>query len=77
MASGEGTHVELRQTMANAIVVSNSVPMRSGEENKVADTTSTPLPSATDAIVAGVLISVGSHLFVSSLLYAALLSRIE
>lgn len=77
MASGEGKYMETRHDMANTSVISNSVPMRSAEEDKAAGATSTPLTSARDAIVAGVVISGGSLLFTSSLLYAALLSRFE
>lgn len=63
--------------MANTTVVSYSVPMRNAEEDKVAGATSTPLTSAKDAIIAGVVISGGFLLFASSLLYAALLSLFE
>lgn len=63
--------------MANTTVVSNSLPMQSAEEDKVAGATSTLLTSARDAIVAGVVVSGGSLLFTSSLLYAALSSVFE
>lgn len=63
--------------MENMNVMSVSVPMRSGEEDRVAGAISNLLTSARDAIVASVVIGGGSLLFVFSLLGAAVLSRME
>jgi len=69
--------METRHNMANTSVISNSVPMHSAEEDKAAGATGTPLSSARSAIAGVIVASLGFHLLLSSLLYAALLSRFE